>query len=80
MDADIDLQTTLPMSIPSVTVHPAPMGTIAEVVRYPDYPDYPHMHSHSHTFRGSAAGILETEIIPTRPIMRDASTSQYYYG
>ncbi|XP_048517382.1 protein eva-1 isoform X2 [Dendroctonus ponderosae] len=79
VDADIDLQTTLPMSIPSVTVHPVPMGTIAEVVRYPEYPEYPHMHSHSHTFRGSPRGILETEIMPTRP-MRDASTSQYYYG
>ncbi|CAG9759855.1 unnamed protein product [Ceutorhynchus assimilis] len=62
-----------------VSVRPAPMGTIAQVVRYPEYPDYPQMHSHSHTFRGSPSGILESEIVTTRPV-RDASTSQYYYG
>ncbi|XP_060516203.1 uncharacterized protein LOC132695763 [Cylas formicarius] len=80
VDADIDLQTTLPMTIPSVTVHPVPMGTIAEVVRYPQYPEYPtHMHSHSHTFRGSQVPVVENDPA-SRSNMRDASTSQYYYG
>ncbi|XP_066158734.1 protein eva-1 isoform X2 [Euwallacea fornicatus] len=79
VDADIDLQTTLPMSIPSVTVHPAPMGTIAEVVRYPEYPEYPHMHSHSHTFRGPPRAVLETEVHQVRPV-RDTTANQYYYG
>ncbi|XP_076261457.1 uncharacterized protein LOC143197137 isoform X2 [Rhynchophorus ferrugineus] len=77
VDADIDLQTTLPISIPSVTVHPVPMGTITEVVRYPQCPEYLHMHSH--TFRGPPGPILDTQVIPTRG-MKDAGTSQYYYG
>lgn len=76
MDADIDLQTTLP--IPSVTIHSIPMGTIAEVVRYPDYPEYPQMHPHTHTFRGPPRIVVENEIAP--PLMKDACTSQYYYG
>ncbi|XP_030748809.1 protein eva-1-like isoform X2 [Sitophilus oryzae] len=85
VDADIDLQTTLPMSIPSipsVTVHAVPistMGTIAEVVRYPQCADYLHMHSHSHTFRGPAGPVLDSHVTPNRN-MKDASTSQYYYG
>ncbi|KAL1493471.1 hypothetical protein ABEB36_011517 [Hypothenemus hampei] len=76
VDADIGLQKTHPISIPAVTVHPVPMGTIAEVVRYPEYPEYPHIHSHGHTFRNPLPrGILETEVVSTRPM-----TSQYYYG
>lgn len=54
------------------------MGTIAEVVRYPDYPEYPQMHSHSHTFRGPPRIVVENEVAP--PLMKDACTSQYYYG
>ncbi|XP_050314860.1 uncharacterized protein LOC126749218 [Anthonomus grandis grandis] len=90
VDADIDLQTTLPLSIPSVTIHrPLPpclpnIGpSISDAVRFAEYPEFPRLPSHTRTFRGSASGILETEVVATRPIMCDASTShtsQYYYG
>ncbi|XP_030748807.1 protein eva-1 homolog C-like isoform X2 [Sitophilus oryzae] len=77
VDVDIDLQTTLPMTTPSVTIHPVPMGTIAEVVRYPEYPR--HMHPYSQSFPADPNTILEGNIVPAKT-MRAPGTSQYYYG
>lgn len=64
VDADIDLTTPLP--VPSITVHsPMPIGSIAEVVRYP--------HGHTHTLRR----MPETDAPRS---LSTASNSQYYYG
>ncbi|KAF7272207.1 hypothetical protein GWI33_014991 [Rhynchophorus ferrugineus] len=76
VDVDIDLQTTLPMTTPTVTVHPLPMGTVTEIVRYPEYPS--HLHTYSHTFRNSP-GAIHDDMVPSRNL-RSPSTSQYYYG
>jgi len=65
VDADIDLTTPLP--IPSVTIHsPKPVGSIAEVVRYP--------HVHSHTLR---RGAPENEVPRS---LNSGSNTLYYYG
>ncbi|KAJ8972802.1 hypothetical protein NQ317_014859 [Molorchus minor] len=66
VDADIDL--TLPCPVPSVTIHSPPMGSIAEVVRYP--------HVHTHTFRRPIQ-MVEADIPRS---MSSASNQQYYYG
>lgn len=66
IDADIDLTTPLP--VPAVAIHsPTPMGTVAEVVRYP--------HVHTHTLRRSAAP--ESDVPRS---LSSASNTQYYYG
>ncbi|CAG9816980.1 unnamed protein product [Phaedon cochleariae] len=68
VDADIDLTTPLPCPVPSVTIHSPPIGSIAEVVRYP--------HIHSHTLR-RPVHMVEAELprgLSTVP------SSHYYYG
>lgn len=67
VDADIDLTTPVPLPVPSVTIHsPSPVGTIAEVVRYP--------HIHSHTLRRTG---IDNEAPRS---LSSASNTHYYYG
>ena len=64
VDADIDLTTPLP----TVAIHSTavPVGSIAEVVRYP--------HAHSHTLRRPAPD----SDVPRS--LSSGSNSHYYYG
>ncbi|KAK4871559.1 hypothetical protein RN001_015683 [Aquatica leii] len=65
IDADIDLTTTHPEPIPTVTVHSTtPMETVAEVVRYP--------HIYTHTLRRQP----ETDAPRS---LSSTSNTQYYY-
>ncbi|XP_018578877.1 protein eva-1 isoform X2 [Anoplophora glabripennis] len=68
VDADIDLTTPLPGPVPSVTIHSPPMGSIAEVVRYP--------HVHSHTLRRPPQA-MESDMPRS---LSSASSTHYYYG
>ncbi|KAG5871217.1 hypothetical protein JTB14_001914 [Gonioctena quinquepunctata] len=68
VDADIDLTTPLPCPMPSVTVHSAPIGSIAEVVRYP--------HIHAHTLRRPTQ-VMESDLPRS---LSSASNTHYYYG
>nr|XP_023011864.1 protein eva-1-like [Leptinotarsa decemlineata] len=68
VDADIDLTTPLPCPVPSVTIHSAPIGSIAEVVRYP--------HIHAHTLRRPPQ-VMETDLPRS---LSSASNTHYYYG